>query len=103
MIFAGLCHGATGAIAATANIAPAAVVAIYERFKAGDLAGALDAQFRLAPLRQAVTMGTFPEAVKEGLRMQGFAVGPCVAPTAGLLPEQKDKLRQVLSDLGLAL
>jgi 4-hydroxy-tetrahydrodipicolinate synthase len=101
LIYAGLCHGATGAIAATANVAPGNVVAIYEKFMAGDLAGALEAQFRLAPLRMAANMGTFPEAIKEGLRMQGFAVGKCVDPIAELLPGQKDKLRQILRDLDL--
>jgi hypothetical protein len=33
--------------------------------------------------------------------MLGFAVGKCVDPVAELEPAQKDKLRQVLVDLGL--
>ncbi len=101
LIFAGLCHGAAGAIASTANVAPRLVVDIYEKFKSGDLAGALDAQFQLAPLRLAANLGTFPQAIKEGLGMLGFAVGKCVDPVAELEPAQKDKLRQVLVDLGL--
>ena len=51
LILAGLLYGAKGAIAATANVAPALVVSIYERFKAGDLDGARRAQVALAPLR----------------------------------------------------
>jgi 4-hydroxy-tetrahydrodipicolinate synthase len=101
LIFAGLCHGAAGAIASTANIAPRVAVDIYEKYMAGDLAGSLDAQFKLAPLRLACNMGTFPEAIKEGLMMLGYDVGTCVAPIAELLPEQKARLRKVLADLGL--
>ncbi|NLO37154.1 MAG: dihydrodipicolinate synthase family protein [Clostridiaceae bacterium] len=101
LIFAGLCHGAAGAIAATANVAPRLVVEIYEKYRSGDLAGALDAQFRLAPLRLAANLGTFPQAIKEGLNMLGFAIGKCVDPIAELEPAQKDKLRQVLRELGL--
>jgi 4-hydroxy-tetrahydrodipicolinate synthase len=101
LIFAGLCHGAAGAIAATANIAPRLVVDIYEKFRAGDLAGSLAAQFQLAPLRMACNMGTFPEVIKEALMMIGFAVGKCLEPIAELAPEQKAKLRRVLLELGL--
>jgi 4-hydroxy-tetrahydrodipicolinate synthase len=101
LIFAGLCHGAAGAIATTANIAPRLLVEIYEKYRAGDLAGSLDAQFKLAPLRIACNMGTFPEAVKEALMMLGFDVGKCLDPIAELLPDQKVRLRQVLADLEL--
>ena len=63
-----------------ANIAPAVAVEIYDRFQAGDYAGALDAQFRLADLRIATNMGTFPVVIKEGLQLLGYDVGGCVAP-----------------------
>ena len=101
LIYAGLCHGATGAIAATANVAPRLVADIYDKFMAGDLQGSLEAQFRLAPLRLACNMGTFPEVIKAGLRMQGFAVGKCVEPIAELQPEEKEQLLRVLQETGL--
>ncbi len=101
LIYAGMCHGASGSIASTANIAPRIAADIYDKFMAGDHAGALEAQFRLAPLRIATNMGSFPEVIKEGLMMQGFAVGKCLEPIAELLPDQKEKLRQVLLDMGL--
>ena len=101
LIYAGLCHGASGAIASTANVAPRIAADIYDRFMAGDHAGALAAQFKLAPLRIATNMGTFPQVIKEGLVMQGFDVGKCLEPIAELLPDQKEKLKKVLLDMQL--
>jgi len=60
MILATLVYGGTGCVASTANIVPGIVVEIYNRFLAGDLTGALDAQYRLAPIRIAFNLGTFP-------------------------------------------
>ena len=101
LIYAGLCCGAAGAIASCANVAPRIAADIYDKFKAGDLAGALDAQFTLAPLRLACNMGTFPEVIKEGLMMQGYPVGKCLDPIQELTPDEKAKLRKVLEDMKL--
>lgn len=101
LIYAGLCHGATGAIASTANVAPRIAADIYDKFMAGDLAGALDTQFKLAPLRIATNMGTFPQVIKEALILRGFDVGKCLDPISELLPEQKEKLKLVLDEMGL--
>jgi 4-hydroxy-tetrahydrodipicolinate synthase len=101
LIYAGLCCGAAGAIASCANVAPRTAADIYDKFKAGDLAGALEAQFTLAPLRLACNMGTFPEVIKEGLMMQGYPVGKCLDPIQELTPDEKEKLRKVLVDMGL--
>ena len=101
LIYAALCYGATGSIASCANVAPRAAVDIYEKYMAGDHQGALDAQFQLTPLRIACNMGTFPAVIKEGLVQQGGPVGKCLAPIAELKPEEKEKLHQVLADMGL--
>jgi 4-hydroxy-tetrahydrodipicolinate synthase len=101
LIYAGLCYGATGAIASCANIAPRIAADIYDKYMAGDLAGALDAQYELAPLRIATNMGTFPAVIKEGLVMRGFEVGKCLEPISELNLGQKEKLRKVLVDMNL--
>lgn len=101
LILAGLLYGAKGAIAATANVAPALVVSIYERFKAGDLDGARRAQVALAPLRLAFSWGTFPVVIKEALDLIGMEGGPARAPVGPLSPEQRERLRGVLHDMGL--
>jgi 4-hydroxy-tetrahydrodipicolinate synthase len=99
LIYAGLAYGTKGGIAATANVKPALVAAIYDKYVAGDLEGALRAQRELAPLRLAFAWGTFPIVIKEALNLMGMDVGPCRAPVGALSAEQRDKLRKVLQDM----
>lgn len=101
LIYAALHYGCSGAVASCANVAPRVVADIYDKFMDGDWKGALEAQYRLAPLRIACGMGTFPEVIKEGLVLQGIPVGKCLEPIAELRPDEKEKLRQVLVDMNL--
>lgn len=101
MIFAGLLHGAKGAIAATANVVPALVVSIYEHFKKNNLEESLKAQEALAPLRLAFTWGTFPVVIKEALDLLGFDAGPSRAPVGPMSEAQRERLKNLLKDLKL--
>jgi len=101
LILAGLLYGCAGAIAATANVVPRLVVEIYERFQAGDLAGAQQAQERLSPLRHAFGWGTFPVVVKEAANIIGLAAGPAGGPVGPMSEEARDRLAQVLRNLGV--
>lgn len=100
LIYAGLCYGASGAIASCANIAPKLPVDIYRAYKAGNHIAALDAQFKLAELRINTNLGTFPVVIKEGLRMLGYDAGDCIRPIAPLTTEARAKLHQVLVNIG---
>jgi 4-hydroxy-tetrahydrodipicolinate synthase len=99
LIYAGLSYGTKGGIAATANVKPALVASIYDKYMAGDLAGALQAQRELAPLRLAFVWGTFPVVIKEALNLMGMDVGPCRAPVGPLTSDQRQKLKKVLQDM----
>jgi 4-hydroxy-tetrahydrodipicolinate synthase len=101
LIYGALCYGAAGSIAACANVAPRLCVDIYEKFIAGDLKGSLKAQFTLAPLRIAFTLGTFPAVIKESLNLLGIEAGPCMEPAGPMTGDEKAKLRKVLIDMGL--
>lgn len=101
LIYGTLCYGGKGAIAATANVAPKGVVEIYEAFMAGDMKRSLDAQFRLAPLRLAFDLGTFPVVIKEALTLIGIDAGVGVPPVGGMKPEAKEELRRILKEMGL--
>ena len=101
MITAGLVYGCSGAVASCANVAPRVVADIYDRFMDGDLEGSLAAQYRLAPLRIATSMGTFPEVIKEGLELLGIPAGKCLDPIQRLTDAEREKLRQVLRDMKL--
>ena len=101
LIYAALCYGASGSICATANVDPRVPVEIYEAFVAGDHKRALDAQFRLAPLRVAFGFGTFPVVVKEALSMIGIEAGPAIPPIGPMTEENREKLRKVIADMGM--
>jgi len=103
LIYGALCYGAKGSIASCANVAPGLCVDIYEKFIAGDLKGSLKAQFTLAPLRIAFTLGTFPAVIKESLILLGIEAGPCMDPAGPLTDEERAKLRKVLVEMGLLI
>lgn len=101
LIYGALCYGATGTIASCANVAPRLCADIYEKYIAGDLAGALKAQFSLAPLRIAFTIGTFPAVIKESLTLLGIEAGPCMKPAGPMTHDERAELRKVLIAMGL--
>lgn len=101
IIYGALCYGATGGVAACANVAPKLVCDIYNRFKAGDHAGALEAQYKVTPLRIAFGLGTFPAVIKEALQMLGIPAGSCYLPVGPLSKEERIQLEQILKDMGL--
>ncbi|MDP7448127.1 MAG: dihydrodipicolinate synthase family protein, partial [Candidatus Latescibacteria bacterium] len=100
LIYAALAQGAVGAIAASANLAPELSVGIYERHAAGDLAGAIEYQRRLAPLRQAFSLGTFPAMLKTGLELLGLPAGPPREPVSQLTLQERERLRSALATAG---
>ena len=101
LIYGTLCYGGKGAIAATANVAPKVIVEIYEAFKAGDWKRSLEAQFRLAPLRLAFDLGTFPVVIKEALNLIGIDAGIGIPPVGGISPKAREELREILKNMGL--
>lgn len=100
LIYGTLLYGGKGAIAATANVVPELVVEIYEAFIKGDLEGAKKAQFRLAPLRIAFGLGSFPVVIKDALKLVGIDAGSAREPIKSLSGVQREKLKKTLRDLG---
>ena len=99
LIYGFLAYGGKGAIAATANIVPQIVVKIYEEYQKGNYQEALQAQFQLAPLRIAFSLGSFPVVMKEGLNLLGLEVGSTLKPVQPLTEEAREKLREVLRSM----
>jgi len=101
VIYNELLSGASGAVAASANVAPKLVSEIYNKVKSNDLQGALKAQYELTPLRNAFSLGSFPVVVKEALSILGINVGPCRKPIMPMIDENRKKLQKVLETIGL--
>jgi 4-hydroxy-tetrahydrodipicolinate synthase len=96
LIYSGLTCGAVGAVCSTANYAPALVCSIYRKYAAGDIAGSLEAQFRLNPVRLLMDKSSFPVATKDYANLLGRKVGKPYLPSKPSPPEQMKRLRDEL-------
>ncbi|MBI5960394.1 MAG: dihydrodipicolinate synthase family protein [Chloroflexi bacterium] len=102
LIYGALCYGADGAVGLAVNVAPALAVGIYEAFESGDHTRARELQSRMSALREGLSrFGTYPVWVKEALELMGIPVGPARRPILPLKPDQREKLRTVLSTAGV--
>lgn len=101
LILSTLIYGGKGAIAATANIVPKIVVKIYEEYIKGNIEEALKAQYDLAPLRLAFSLGSFPVVMKEGLKLMGIDAGSTFKPVEPMTEDNKIKLKKVLEEMGV--
>jgi 4-hydroxy-tetrahydrodipicolinate synthase len=101
MILATLVYGGVGCVAATSNIAPSLVVEIYNKYIAGDIRGSLEAQYKLAPLRIAFELGSFPVVMKDALNLMGVHVGDPIKPIDHCTETNMAKLKEILITMGL--
>lgn len=102
LLYASLCHGAVGGVCTTANIMPELVCDIYDKYVAGDLAGSLEAQFKLNPVRLSMDAASFPVATKDMAVLHGQDVGVPYRPN---LPTPEgpalQKMREEMTRAGL--
>lgn len=97
-----LLGGCAGAVASTANVAPALHVQIYEAVCAGDFVTAMALQRRLSLLRGAFALGTFPTVVRDAMSLIGIPVGACRAPVQPLDEPARARLREALDQAGIS-
>lgn len=100
LILSTLLYGGAGTVASSANVVPQLVVDIYNKFKAGDMQGALESQFKLAPMRMAYNLSSFPVVTKDYMRLLGFDVGEAILPNTKSNPEVTKILQAHLDELG---
>jgi 4-hydroxy-tetrahydrodipicolinate synthase len=95
-------YGCAGAVAATANVAPALAVGIHKAFETGELTKARDLQARLAPVRKLFTVASHPGGLKEAMLQLGMIdCGRCRRPTLDPTPAQKAEVSAILREAGL--
>lgn len=100
MILGSMVYGAAGCVASTANIVPELVVEIYEKYKAGDIDGAREAQFKLNPFRMAFNLSSFPVATKDACNLIGLDVGKSIKPNTSSSEPVLAKMKAILTELG---
>lgn len=81
LLYASLCVGAVGGVCTAANFMPELITDIYNKYTAGDIKGALEAQFKLNPVRLSMDKGSFPVAAKDMSRLRGRDMGDPYRPS----------------------
>jgi dihydrodipicolinate synthase/N-acetylneuraminate lyase len=99
--------GCDGGVLATSNAIPEVMLRIFHLYQAGDSDEAMKLQYRMLPLFDA-TMGSFefPDGFRAAAELRGFSFGQVRQPmTEGQKKDrtaQKETLRKILTDLGVA-
>ncbi len=75
LLYASMCHGAVGGVCTAANFMPELITDVYNKYVSGDLAGSLEAQFKLNPVRLSMDPASFPVAAKDMANLRGRNVG----------------------------
>lgn len=94
--------GATAAILALANIAPAEVCSILEDVKASKLDSARETYYKLLPIAHCISAEeNFPATVKEAVSQLGHSCGPARLPIVGCTEKEKQEIHDALLYAGL--
>ncbi len=93
--------GGAGVISVTSNIAPEAMVAMYDAVSAGDFATARTWQDRLIGLHQALFMDNSPAPAKYGLARLGLCGEEARLPLSPTRPEVRALVDQAMLAAGV--
>ena len=102
LLYASMCHGAVGGVCTAANFMPELITDIYNKYVAGDIAGSLEAQFKLNPVRLSMDAGSFPVASKDMANLRGRDIGKPFLPNLPT-PEGKalEGYKKTMKEAGL--
>lgn len=102
LLYASLCIGAVGGVCTAGNFMQELIVDIYNKYVVGDIKGALEAQYKLNPVRLAMDVASFPVAAKDMAAMRGRDVGSPYLPNLST-PEgvSYDKMKKEMEKAGL--
>ena len=102
LLYASMCHGAVGGVCTAANFMPELIVDVYNKYIAGDLAGSLEAQFKLNPVRLSMDGASFPVAAKDMANLRGRNIGLPYTPNLAT-PEGPvlDRIKAEMEKAGL--
>ena len=101
MTFTNLEFGGSGAVIGVANVAPKLASRVFDEFKRGDLEASRQAQSKLLPIIEAISVGRFPAGLKEAMRMIGMSVGNVKTPLQNLTREERRLVAAYLRESGL--
>lgn len=96
-----LALGAQGAISVTANVVPDLSRRMIHAFLDGDLEEARELHYKMFPLAKTLFVETNPIPVKTALAMMGKIREEFRLPLCEISKENREKVRKVITDLGL--
>lgn len=96
-----LAIGGAGLISATANLVPDRLSLLYERWRAGDVRGALELHYELLPLNEVLFVETNPGPVKYALGLLGRIHPEVRLPLVLPSEANRRRIRQTLVQYGL--
>jgi 4-hydroxy-tetrahydrodipicolinate synthase len=91
--------GASSWICGPANFLIEPVVSFYNKFSAGDIAGAKQEMTKMFPVMACLEAGKFVQKVKYGCELLGFPVGDTRKPLLPLTDAEKQELKSAMAAL----
>lgn len=101
LVLPALLMGASGAILAMANAAPALCIHLYRLYQEGKLEEARRLQLDLVPLNRAVVWAYGIAGLKQAMDLLGFYGGPVRKPLLPLSDKGRAEIEAILKSLGL--
>ncbi|WP_312220088.1 4-hydroxy-tetrahydrodipicolinate synthase [Brevundimonas sp.] len=95
-------HGGVGVISVTSNVAPEAMVALYDAIQAGDFAVARSWQERLIGLHKALFLDNSPSPAKYALARLGLCEEEVRLPLSLTADAVKSAIDKALTEAGVA-
>lgn len=96
-----LSAGGKGCISVTANVAPKMCADMQRAWREGDLATAMDLQFKLLPLHNSMFCESNPGPAKYALELMGLCSAETRMPLVEISEGSKAIVKKALSDLDL--
>ena len=96
-----LALGGKGSIAVTSNVAPKAMLELYQSYRSGDVDRAREIHYELLPLFNALFCETNPIPVKAALALLGTIADDIRLPLTQLTQPNRDRLQAVLKEAGI--
>lgn len=101
LVVPALLIGAAGVVSAIGNCLPKVMVELYEAFRQGDTARAVQLQYRANQVRDALKTGPYITGYMEALRLQGLDLGHVKSPLREMTADEAARLAADLRKLGV--
>lgn len=96
-----LSAGGRGCISVTANVAPKLCADMQRAWREGDVKTAMDIQFKLMPLHNAMFCESSPGPVKYAAELMGLCSSETRLPLVEIAESSKERVKAALTSLGM--